>query len=143
MPPRAILLIPRHPPRSPDNIYFTALRPAQEPSFSFDQSFIWSLPLSAPIPLFLSSLRLIMVNINATVFCISIRALHTPLNSRDEVKVAVECGGSRELVAAKVGGWIADAGALGPDLVTAGTGEGAGSSRATWTAVFWGVYVAV
>lgn len=84
-----------------------------------------------------------MVDSNSTIFCISIRAFYTPLNPCDEVEIAIECGGSRELVTAEVGGWIADTGALGPGLVAAGTGEGACPGRASGTAIFGGIDVAI
>lgn len=142
MPPRGVQLIPRHPLGSPDNIDLATLRPAQKPSFSLNQYLIRPLPLPTPISLHLSPFCLV-VDSNSTILRISIRTLHAPLNSRDEVKIAIECGGSRELVAAEVGGWIADTGALGPGLVATGAGKGACSGRASGAAVFWSVDVAV
>ena len=73
---------------------------------------------------------------------VPLRALQRALNSRDEVEVAVEGGFGGELAALEVGGWIADAGALGPEFVAACAGEGAGACRAAWAAVFGGVDVA-
>lgn len=47
-----------------------------------------------------------------------------------------------EVRAFDVGGWVADAGALGPLFVALGAGERAGSGRAAGAAVFGGVDVA-
>jgi len=141
MPPRGILLISRHPLGSPDDINLATLRAAQKSSFSLNQSLIRPLPLPAPISHLLSLFRL-AVDRNPTILRISIRAFHAPLNPRDEIKIAIECRGSRELIAAEVGGWIADTGALGPGLMAAGAGEGAGSGRTSGTAVFGGIDVA-
>jgi hypothetical protein len=57
----------------------------------------------------------------------SLRTLKAALDLRDEVEVPVEGGFRGELAALQVGGRIADAGTLGPELMAAGAGERAGS----------------
>lgn len=144
MPPRIILLIPRHPPGRPNNLNLPTLRPAQKPSFPFNQP-----PgiIPGPLPLLTNPntplIPMLMINMNPPILRIPICALHTALDARDEVEVAVEGSRRRELVAPEVSCWIADAGTLGPELVAPGTGEGAGSGLAAGTAVFGRVYVAV
>jgi hypothetical protein len=78
-----------------------------------------------------------------SILCFSLRTLETPLDLRDKVEVPVEGGFRGELAALQVGGWVADARTLGPELVAAGAGEGAGPCRAAGTPVFGGVNVAV
>ncbi|KAF7169942.1 hypothetical protein CNMCM6106_004800 [Aspergillus hiratsukae] len=62
-----------------------------------------------------------------SILHLSLRALETPLNLRDKVEVPIESGFRGQLAALQVGGWVADAGTLRPELVAAGAGEGAGS----------------
>ena len=144
MPPRIILLIPRHPPGRPNNLNLTTLRPAQKPSFPFHQS-PGIIPRSFPLLTNPSTplIPVVMINVNPPILRIPICVLHAPLNAGDEVEIAVERRRCRELVAPEVSCWIADAGTLRPELVASRTGEGAGSGLAAGTAVFGRVYVAV
>lgn len=80
--------------------------------------------------------------LDSPILDVPLCALERALNPRDKVEVAVEGGFGGELAALEVGGWIADAGALGPEFVAACAGEGAGACCAAWATVFGGVYVA-
>ena len=95
MPPRAILLIPRHPPRRTQDPNTTRLRAAQKPGFTFDKSLARVFPFpSGP------SLRRLFCphglcdlaarKIDTPILDISFCALHRALNSRDEVEVAIK-----------------------------------------------------
>jgi hypothetical protein len=149
MPPRRIRLIPRHPPRRPQNTNPSGLRAAQKPSFTFHQALPGKLSLPPgtrtrdSLVQSIFALRVLSPRkLDPPILDVPLRALQRALNPRDKVEVAVEGGFGGELAALEVCGWIADAGALGPEFMAACAGEGAGACCAAWAAVFWGVDVA-
>lgn len=131
MPPRRILLIPGHSLWRANNLHLTRLRPAQKPSFPFHQPtaiIIRPLPFSCiRIRMFLftvcATLDIVMVDMYTSVLRVAVRSLDRPLDSRDEVKVAIERCWSHQLVAPEVCGWIAHAGALRPGFVATAAGQ--------------------
>lgn len=151
MPPRPILLIPRHPPGGPNDPHPRPLRPPQEPSLALDQMLILLLRAFPLVPSPSTTARtpirilmmVVMIDRNPPILRISLRALQPALDAGDEVEVAIKGRGRGELVAADVRGRVADAGALRPGLVPLRAGEGAGAGEAPGAAVFGGVDVAV
>lgn len=91
MPPRSILLTPRHALRRANNPHPPSLCTAQEPSFTLNQALPGMLPLAPS-----TSLRPILIKLlcarklNAPILRFALRALERALNTRDEVEVAVE-----------------------------------------------------
>ena len=127
MPPRRILLIPRHPLWRANNVNLTRLRPAQKPSFPFDQPTTIMVGSLSLLRIFLfaiyAALDVVMVDMHASVLCVPVCPLDRPLDPRDEVKVAVERSRCRQFVAPEVCGWVAHTGTLRPGLVPTGAGQ--------------------
>lgn len=73
MPPRRILLIPRHPPRRPHDPDPAPLRTAQERRLALDQLFLWTFPLLARPSA--SIISIIVINRNTPILRVPLRAL--------------------------------------------------------------------
>lgn len=74
---------------------------------------------------------------------IPLRPFQRPLDPSDEVKIAIKSRRVRQFVALQVRGGIANPGALRPELVAAGAGQGACADGAPRTAVFRLVYMTI
>lgn len=144
MPPRSIQLIPTHPPRRLNNLNTRVLGapqkrslplhiPTPTPSTSTSTSTKPPLPLPSNLninlPLQPHSPRIPhpQININPPIIRIPLSPLKAALDAREEIEVAIESGFGVQLAAAEVGAWVADARALGPELVAARAGERAGA----------------
>lgn len=124
MPPRVIILLPTHTPRSPVDDHATSLQ----------------VPLKITTGPGLP--RGLVAQRDTPTVRISIRGVKRPLDARQEVVVLVYPGGGRELAALNVGSRVTLAGTLGPDLVASVAFQGAGFGRAARAAVFRFVAVA-
>lgn len=69
-------------------------------------------------------------------FGVPVGGIKIPLDSGQEVEVPIDTGRGGELAARNVGGGIPPTGALGPELVALGAGEGTCAGGATGTAIF-------